>query len=289
MDLLYAPRESSLHSIALTLARIENLSHIVAWASGTALTKCVDGGSGGGGGGGESNTFGTPLADVVAMGVPDVSIVELPRLKLRFRPRGGRLYSVDHTDLFISNDRHALVQKLVAGVPNALIMSNEQDEKQLLVPVLCPMRPTVTSQPLSTTLVMDRSDNAKKWYSALTQRFFLYPVHLSLSFLMTKGVSSALYLLLLRFLNRNYAEVSALVDSIATDTQYSAEGTVIFEQLAQTVTDAHPDAHACRLKISLVTMDSPMQSPWDLTREAYNFIAKLAHVSAINQVGWLVG
>jgi hypothetical protein len=61
-------------------------------------------------------------------------------------------------------------------------------------------------------------------YSQLTQRYYLYPVHLSLSFLMTRGVNSALYLLLLRFLNRDYAAVSALVDSIATDTTCASDG-----------------------------------------------------------------
>lgn len=132
-------------------------------------------------------------------------------------------YSVDHADMYISNDRHELVQHLVQGIPHALVMSNAQDEKQLLVPVVCPFRPVVNSQPFSTHLVLDRCSDVAlaQWYSALTQRYFLYPVHLSLSFLMTKGVNSALYLLLLRFLNRDYAAVNDLTDSIATDTRYT--------------------------------------------------------------------
>ena len=123
--------------------------------------------------------------------------------------------------------RHELTAKLIEGIPHALIMSNEQDEKQLLVPVTYPCRPRVGSQPFSTTLVMDRV--RKTFYESLTQRYFLYPVHLSLSFLMPKGVSSALYLLLLRFLARNYDAVVRLTDSIATDTVYSQEGLAIFK------------------------------------------------------------
>ncbi len=59
---------------------------------------------------------------------------------------------------------------------------------------------------------------------------------------------------------------------------------VIFRELTQTLDDTHPDAHAARLKISLVTMDSPMDSPWDLTSEATSFISKLPHISSINVV-----
>eukprot|EP00750_Incisomonas_marina_P014138 INCI17609.11.p1 GENE.INCI17609.11~~INCI17609.11.p1 ORF type:complete len:5029 (+),score=1065.32 INCI17609.11:298-15384(+) len=271
LNLLYAPRSSTLHSVAVTLSRIENLSHITAW---TTLDKCLRLH--------HASNDGDKFDDTVLFGVAAIKCVELPRLKLVFEPRDGRLYSVDHADLFISNDRHELITNLVSGIPHALILSNAQDEKQLLVPVTCPARPLIRSQPFSTRLVMDRE--AELWYSSLTQRYYLYPVHLSLSFLMTKGVNSALYLLLLRFLNRDYSAVSSLVDSIATDTKYSPEGLAIFTELARTLDDAHPDAHACRLKISLVTMDSPMTSPWDVTAEAAKFINKVAHVSATNQI-----
>ena len=152
----------------------------------------------------------TSLDDTILFGVAPIKCVELPRLKLVFEPRGGRLYSLDHADLFITNARHELITSLVAGIPHALILSNAQDEKQLLVPVMCPVRPPIRGRPFSTRLVMDRtSPEAKKWYGALTQRYYLYPVHLSLSFLMTRGVNSALYLLLLRFLNRDYATASS--------------------------------------------------------------------------------
>ena len=271
LNLLYAPRSSTLHSIAMTLSRIENLSHIAAW---TTLDKCLRMH--------HASNDGDKFDDTVLFGVASIKCIELPRLKLVFEPRDNRLYSVDHADLFISNDRHELITNLVAGIPHALILSNAQDEKQLLVPVTCPVRPMIRTQPFSTRLVMDRE--AKLWYESLTQRYYLYPVHLSLSFLMTKGVNSALYLLLLRFLNRDYAAVSRLVDSIATDTKYSPEGLCIFTELTRTLDDSHPDAHACRLKIALVTMDSPMKIPWDLTAEAAKFINKVAHISAVNEI-----
>jgi len=275
LNLLYAPRASSLHSIAATLARIENLSFIAAW---TSLDACLRHH--------HASDISVPFDDSIPFGIAVVKRVELPRLKLVFQPRHGRLYSIDHADLFISNERSELIANLISGIPNALILSDTQDEKQVLVPVTNPVRPPIRGRPFSTRLVMDRtSSDAQAWYNALTQRYYLYPIHLSLSFLMTKGVNSALYLLLLRFLNRNYAAVSSLVDSIATDTKYSAEGLEIFGKLNRTVDDAHPDAHACRLKISLATIDAPMAvEPWNLTVEAAKFINKIAHVSATNQM-----
>jgi len=42
----------------------------------------------------------------------------------------------------------------------------------------------------------------------------------------------------------------------------------------------HPDAHACRLKISLVTIDSGMKFPWDLTIECSRYAVKLDSVSS---------
>lgn len=44
--------------------------------------------------------------------------------------------------------------------------------------------------------------------------------------------------------------------------------------------DAHPDAHACRLKISLVMLDSPISPPWDTSLEMAEYVRKLPHVSA---------
>ena len=45
--------------------------------------------------------------------------------------------------------------------------------------------------------------------------------------------------------------------------------------------DSHPDAHACRLKISFVTIDAPIICPWDLTRQCSRYITKLSHISLV--------
>jgi hypothetical protein len=71
-----------------------------------------------------------------------------------------------------------------------------------------------------------------------------------------------------------------LADSVATDTTLNPEGLSIFQALANANDDSHPDAHACRLKISLVTIDSGTPPIWDLTKECAKHIVKSDSVSA---------
>ena len=256
LDLMYAPRRSRLFSVAKTLCSIENLSHICVWS------RCVS----------PSKT--APCT---------IDIVEIPRLKLSFTAREDhegvlRLFSLDHADLFISAQHNAFTTKLMTGIPHSLLVSNLRGETQLLVPVLPPCRPSVVTEPFSTEIVLNRSD--QEWISALSQHFYLYPIHVSLSFIMPRGLNSALFLLLLRLLNRDYNSAFRMCDSIATDSKFSPEGLKIFEALKFAHDDLHPDAHAVRLKVSLVTMESGATAPWDLTNELASYISKLPHVSA---------
>jgi hypothetical protein len=103
---------------------------------------------------------------------------------------------------------------------------------------------------------------------------------------MSKGIDSGLYLLLLRFFHRDYTSVFRLADSIATDTAFSQAGQSIFHALALANDDYHPDAHACRMKISLVTIDSGVKLPWDLTLQCARYISKLPHVSASCRISY---
>ena len=75
-------------------------------------------------------------------------------------------------------------------------------------------------------------------------------------------------------------QVFQLADSVATDSKFSVEGSQIFKNLNLANDDCHPDAHACRLKISLVTLDSGSNLPWDLTLQASKLLLKIGHVNA---------
>ncbi len=113
----------------------------------------------------------------------------------------------------------------------------------------------------------------------------MYPIHVSGSFLLTRGLNSAVYLMLLRFLHRDYAEVFRLVDSIATDRKLNKDGIEMYENFGKANDDTYPDAHACRLKISLVTLESGMTLPWDLTYECARYIQKFESVSSACRLG----
>lgn len=64
----------------------------------------------------------------------------------------------------------------------------------------------------------------------------MYPVHVSSSFLLTPTLSATLYLLLLRFFHRQYAQVSDLSAAIATDAPLSDEEAQVWA-LSVTVPD----------------------------------------------------
>jgi len=65
----------------------------------------------------------------ITYGCPAIDLIELPRLKLTFVGREDhekkyRLYSLDHVDLFITNDRNELTSKMLAGIPHSILLSN---------------------------------------------------------------------------------------------------------------------------------------------------------------------
>ena len=267
LDLLAAPKDSLLESLTSVLTRIETIAHILAWAR---YDESADLGAAG------------------ALGHEDLMLVSLPRLKLTFQARRidgvVRLYSVDHSDLYITNERDMLTNELLAGIPHSLILSNSNGERSVLVAADVPIRPSIRSVPFSTALVIQRNDKA--WAAALDNPYYVYPVHISLSFLYSTTLASALYLLLLRYLHRQYKAVVRLVDTVATDAMLTREERNTLMLLTATrrgsahSPDEHPDAHACLLQISLVMVDSPISLPWDLTTQMAAYINKLAHVSS---------
>jgi hypothetical protein len=281
----YADPNSRLGNILLTMTRLDNIGHILCWSSTKRLFQGLE----------DVNSVGKIVDDrkinppapafVDSSSMDDISIdlLELPRLKLSFHEKMDengvkRLYSVDHSNLFVSNYRSDLISTLMRGVPQSLLLSTVDGELHILVPIVNPVRPRIGSNPFSTELVLDRNLKVE-WYQVLDTFYFVYPVHVSLSFLFTPTLSSALYLLLMRFSARNYVEVYRLANTIASDTEYSPEENMIFQALGRLTSDGHPDAHACRLKITSVLLDSPVVCPWNVTRQMSRYITKLSHVS----------
>lgn len=162
------------------------------------------------------------------------------------------LFSVDHADLRITNERAGVAAELLEGMPHSLLCASSQDELSVLLPAAMPVRPAIMKEPFSTQsgltqcphlplhlhmhsshrcvwsvygagteLVLDR--DAPSWNACRELPYYLYPIHVSLTFVAPPTLSSAMYLLLLRFQARAYSSVVALIDTVATDEKLTKE------------------------------------------------------------------
>ena len=119
--------------------------------------------------------------------------------------------------------------------------------------------------------------------SKLLVKTYLYPVHISSTFLFTPTQPSTAYLLLMRFISRQYEAVCTLVESCVNDSGFSDEMKSIFFALRTVSDDNSPDAHACRLKISLVMEESgtsEVELPWEVMKEYNSYLFKEHAISA---------
>ena len=91
----------------------------------------------------------------------------------------------------------------------------------MLVPSLEPTRPPLGA--FSTALIFKRTN--PYWQRALETRYYLYPAHISLGFLVCPTLPATLYLLLMHLLHRDYALAFALANSVAVDHEFSDEDT----------------------------------------------------------------
>jgi hypothetical protein len=105
----------------------------------------------------------------------------------------------------------------------------------------------VGNRPFSTELVLDRL--SESWAASASTSYFTFGVHASGAFLTPPTLGSALYLLVLRLMARDYAGASALFSSISTDSE-------------------------------LTQADAPTVIPWDVRQEQALYASKLSHVSA---------
>ncbi|CAK9118523.1 unnamed protein product [Durusdinium trenchii] len=261
LNLLYAKEGTPLHSLARTLVRLENLSFILAWTEQDP--RKVDG-----------------ALD------PPIDFIELPRLLLSFTVRRGAdgsrgLWSLDHAELSVplGAPSYARTQaaKLLEPMPHSLLLQTSNAQFFALLPNIKVHRPHVDTDPFSTELVLERGNS--EWWGRAKNKTFLYPVHASRSFLQTPTLASALYVMMLRWMNRDYRGVAALVSAVGTDSKYEEDEMQIFKHLGR-ITDPHPDSHANRLQVSLAVSDANMELPWDLLDESAGYLGKLAHVTA---------
>ncbi|CUF98858.1 Hypothetical protein, putative [Bodo saltans] len=139
-------------------------------------------------------------------------------------------------------------------------MADPNDTLTLLVPRFEISRRDQSS-PFSVDVVVHRYSHSE-WYGEQTStKYYLYPVHISQMFLFTPSYSSAVYLLLLRYLNRNYTETYRLVASVGTDEEIEYDVKVNLDAVMG-VRDQHPDAIACMARMTLYV--GGRMVPWDV-------------------------
>ena len=259
LPILYAEENTTLAQVADFFVRMEDLSFVLVWTKGR-------------------------VTDDASM--CSVDLIELPRLQMSFyskRDLDGkvRIYSKDHFGYFISSSlRDNMIMKILEGLPHGLVLENLDGDVAVLVPATLPRRLKHFGESFSTEIMLMRRD--KQWLNNMKVRQYLYPVHLSMTFLFTPTLSSALYLLLLRFLNRQYNEVFALSDSCVSDTRLSGEEEQILAQLKYVQDDISPDSHACRLKLHLIMSDSSMPAlPWDIRVEMNDYLKKRSNITSV--------
>jgi hypothetical protein len=272
--------ESALYRLATLLSRIEDLSHVLCWTtSASAATRL---------------RMSASSSDLQALDgeLCNISVIELPRLKLRLQPQrvdGGssvRLCLLDHAGWFVSDageqrdSRPGMraLDELIGGIEQCLLVENDAGELAILVPNHDMYRPRVRGEPFSVELVGDRSSMG--WQSVMDSRYYMYGVHTSNTFLHAPTLAARLYLCVLFLLTRQYARVFALLEACDVDTDFTAEERWVFAQLARAADDSHPDAHACRLRATLAVLHSDNEQPWQTHVELDQYLAKLAHVSA---------
>ena len=85
-----------------------------------------------------------------------------------------------------------------AGIPHYLLMENALGEMFALIPASLPLRPELSTELFCSSILMDR--NRDDWMRDMGEsRSYVYPVHLSHTFMFTPSLASMLYLMLLYF------------------------------------------------------------------------------------------
>ena len=145
VNLLAAAPGSAAHALAATLARLDCLSHALAWTE-------VDG-----------NAASSSSSSSSSSSPPAVaSLVELPRLRLSFKREGAVLSCCEHSGfhLFLGG-RAAMpppVRRLLRGLPHASLLAGGGGELQILLPATAkPLLPAPAGLGLG-DVALDRSD-----------------------------------------------------------------------------------------------------------------------------------
>ena len=267
LNVLCAPPSSLLKRIGMLLSRLDNLAHVLVWSKSKVQS---------------------------AHSPATIDMIELPRVNLRFSARSektidgqtvNKLYSNDYDGLYIATSTEAreIAERLLGQIAHFIVLQNADNDLFVLIPgCALPRRLHMDGTHLSVQVILDRRN--QEWIDNIGEvRTYLYPIHNSRSFLVTPSLASSLYLMVMHFITGSYQEVFKMVESCVSE-DLTPEEQQIFNQLEFLGNDFHPDAHACRLKLSVVTVglgaESKMKCPWSIADEMEAYVKKHPYVSS---------
>lgn len=171
----------------------------------------------------------------ISAGIPQqvsVGLIELPRLQLSFYARVDpatnttRFYSSEYVGMFISNVRSESVNGFLNGLPHAIVVENADAELAIVTPALGPILvpfKDVNGQERPPQLLFNRPQASSSKANAATSAsvsHYIYPIHLSKTFLCTPTIESAIYLLLNRMIHKQYPDAFQLAESCVSDVSW---------------------------------------------------------------------
>jgi len=259
---VYSVSNAAVRRLLQLFEQMEDIGHILMWSTEHGDAECAP--------------------DTEA----SLELLELPRLRLSFKvQRGGdgvaNLHSIEHPGLKVSWLRSERAAALLRGLPHALLLENAEGDTLLLLSALSkPFRVSDVADPLSAQLLLAR--HSTEWTDALSSvRHYLYAVHRSGSFLTPPSLAARIYLLILRWLARDYEGAFSMAKSCASDTHLTAEEAQLWALLADFEDDVEPGAHSLRLQLWLATRCCPeLQCPWNVGEQLQLYLFKLPFITA---------
>ncbi|BAM40713.1 uncharacterized protein TOT_020000967 [Theileria orientalis strain Shintoku] len=253
-------KDATIREFVATLTRLDDLSHVLAWSLQTSLQASNVS---------PANTFGSDVTPT------KIDLIEYAKLGLTFRldatkANSNRYICDEYNGLYLNyGDVNAspLTSRLIRGLENSLLLSDDDGELYILVStVRCPMRvyPTVPQSSVAAQTIYNYllglgwpelvyDGHNTNWLNNLDSKHYLYKVHTSRCFLFVPTSSSLLYLLMCRFLDRQYEQVCRLSSNMIFD-QVQNDESILYWSIISKIdsnTDTHPDAYASRLHILL--------------------------------------
>mmetsp|Transcript_39763 Transcript_39763/g.98280 ORF Transcript_39763/g.98280 Transcript_39763/m.98280 type:complete len:3869 (-) Transcript_39763:305-11911(-) len=272
---LTAPSGTPAGALALALAPLEALSHVLMWTAapvGSSADRCR------------------------------AEMVELPRLRLRFRAKAGsgndegapqrvRLYSDEHTGMFISSDAASSQRRcprtaaLLAGLPHVLLEHADGRLAALVSGAMVPV-PRAPTAPAHVPLCAF-VPGGSAWVANLgpTSSSFLYAVHPSKTMLSSPSAAAGLHLLSIRLLRGEYTRAVEVVRECGDDSPFGPDARQLFDRLGGLLRPTAlcaPDLRAVRLRLGMWLDGSAagVRFPWPSAADLEPYVIQHSVVSA---------